>query len=75
MEFQIKLNSVEDAVRWVNRLEYYECHAEARVGNLVIDARSLMGLLGFGIGRVIQIVIHSELNESLRRELGKFEAA
>lgn len=69
MEFQIKLNSVEDAVTLVNRLEHYDCHADALVDNRVINARALMGLLEFGIGRMIQIVIYSELQENDKKEL------
>ena len=75
MEFQIKLNSMEDAVKWVNRLEHYDCQADAWMGSLVIDARSLLGLVGFGIGRVIRVVMYSELSESLHRELREFMTA
>ncbi len=75
MEFQIKLNSMEDAAKLVNRLDRYDCQADAWMGSIVIDARSIMGLLGLGIGRVIRLVIYSEPNEKLSAELGEFVLA
>lgn len=75
MEFQIKLNSLEEVAKFVNKLEYYECQADAWMGSLVVDARSLMGLVGFGIGRVIRLVIYSEYDEIIQRELCEFMAA
>lgn len=75
MEFQIRLNSMEDVVKWVNRMEHYGCQAEAWMGSLVIDASSLMGLVGLGIGKLIKVVIHSELKEDLCEELQEFIAA
>lgn len=75
MEFQIQLNSLEEAAKFVNKLEYYGCQADAWMGSLVVDARSLMGLVGFGIGRVIRLVIYSDYNESIHRGLCEFMTA
>lgn len=75
MEFQIKLNSMEDAVKLVNALEYHDCRAVVWIDSLVIDARSLMGLWGCGIGREIRIVFHSAADEKIREKLCEFMVA
>ena len=69
MEFRIALNSIEDAVKLVNKLELYGCTADALIGDRVIDARSLMGIIEFGLGREIAIRIYPEINEELHAEL------
>lgn len=75
MEFQTKLDSIEEVVTLVNKLERYNCSAEAWVGSKVVDARSFLGILGFGIGREIRIVIHSEMDESLKSKFEDFMIA
>lgn len=72
MEFQVKLNSMEDAAKLVNRLEHYEYRAEAVVGSLVLNAKSIMGLLGFGIGQRIRLIIHTGIDEGLKAALNEF---
>lgn len=75
MEFLIRLNTMEDAVKLVNRLEKYDCRADAHIDRLVIDARSLMAWIGFGIGKEILIIVHSDLDERLSSELDEFLVA
>lgn len=69
MKFKVQLNSMEDAAKLVNRLEYYDYQADAEVGSHVIDARSLLGLLGFGLGRVLTLIIYADSNENLREDI------
>ena len=75
MEVWIKLNSMEDAAKLVNRLEKYDCHADAYLGSLVINAKSIMGLLGYGIGRVLRLWIDTEPEEELWAALDEFMVA
>ena len=75
MEFQTELRTIEDAVKLVNKLEHYECKAQALIDDRMLDARSLMGLLEFGIGINIRIVVRSEINEMMKGELSAFMMA
>lgn len=75
MEFSIRLNSLEDAVKLANRLEYYNCQAEVWYDNYVIDARSWMGLLRFGIGKVVQVKMNKITDVRLCTEIKEFVMA
>lgn len=75
MEFRIRLNTVEDAVRFVNTLEHHDSHADAMVESFVVSARSLLGILGYGVGREITVLFHEEPNEELGYLLSEYVAA
>ena len=42
------------------------------VGSLVLNAKSIMGLLGFGIGQRIRLIIHTGIDEGLKAALNEF---
>ena len=69
MEFQTKLDTIDDAVVLVNKLEHYNCVADAWIGEQVMDARVLMGLVGICMGKPVRIVVHTELGESEKSDL------
>ena len=71
MEFQVFLNSIEDALCLIQKLEQYECNADARVEDNVIDAKALMGLVALGIGKQLQITIYNKVDENTRMEIMK----
>lgn len=75
MEFRTELRTIEDAVKLVNKLEHHGCRAVAQVDDKILDARSLMGLLEFGIGKNIKVVVRSEIDEMMRHELSTFMMA
>ena len=75
MEFRIKLNTVEDAVRLVNTLEHHDYHADAMVESFVINARSLLGILGYGIAREMTVLFHEMPNEDLGCFMSEYVAA
>ena len=75
MEFRIMLNSVEDAVRFVNTLGYHNYQADAVFETFKLDARSLLGILGYGIGRVITILLYEEPDEDLCYFMKEYAAA
>lgn len=75
MEFRIKLNSVEDAIRFINILEYHNYQAEAVFESYIINARSLLGILGYGVGRVITVMFQEEPDENLCCLMNEYSAA
>lgn len=69
MKFEVLLNSMEDAAKLVSRLEYYDYQADAKIGSHTVDARSLMALISFAMGKVIQIFVYADADERLQDEI------
>lgn len=75
MEYRILLNSVEDAVYFINTLEHYDYHAEARFETGILDARSLLGILGYGVGKVITLMLYDQPNDDFCYLMKKYATA
>lgn len=75
MKYQIKLNSVEDVLYFINILEYNDYQAEAIFESYTLDAKSLLGLLGYGVGKVITVMLHGEPDETFCHLMQKYAAA
>lgn len=67
MKIKIKLNTVKDAGLFVAKCSEYPVDVDFICGRYVIDAKSLMGVLGIGLGRECEVEIHSCYKENLIR--------
>lgn len=75
MRFQVQLNTVGDVVRMICKLEQYDYHVDAKVGSYMIDAKSLMGLLGIGLGKKIELLVYADKNERFVKDINEFNVA
>lgn len=60
MECLVRLNSIEDALHLVRKLEQQDCRADVEMDGTVIDAKSFMGLVALGLGRQLKLNIHGD---------------
>lgn len=58
--FYVRLSSIDDAVHLVNCLERYPFGIEACIGQSVISAKSILGIIGIGMNKKIEIRIREE---------------
>ena len=72
MEYKIWLNSIDEVVRLVEKLEKFDCEAYARMDDAVINARSMMGLIGLGIGKRIHLQIYRGFRPCIGKEIEPF---
>lgn len=73
MEFSVKLNSVEDAVNFVNELEYQDCHADIWMDSKIINARALMGILSIGMGKELKVLVYRGNAERLNTVMQQYK--
>lgn len=57
---EILLKDQQDIVNFVNRIEKYPFHADLYCGSCVVDAKSLLGVMGFGMGKVMTLQIYGD---------------
>lgn len=72
MKMRIKLNSVDDAVSLVNKLSEYDCEADLISGCYYADAKSIVGVMGIGIQREMLLVVHSDEQNKIKKDLERF---
>ena len=57
---EIFLKDQAAIVNFVSKLEQYPFQADLHCGSHVVDAKSLLGVLGFGMGKVLTLSVYSD---------------
>lgn len=73
-KMHVLLSSQEDAVKFVSTVSKYPFDVDLGEGDCVIDAKSILGVLSVGVGRMMRIQIHTEHPEELCSELKAYMA-
>lgn len=71
---KIRLNAVEDATELVNAAEKCDFDIDVVNGRAIVDAKSLLGVIGLGTGKVLMVQCHGE-NPDFNRTIRKFAVA
>lgn len=62
-------------MRFVNTVSKYDYDMDMKRGHMVVDAKSILGLLCLGFDKLIKLQVYGEDCEQLQRELGPYMAA
>lgn len=68
-EINITFKKADDIVRFVNTVSKYEYDMDMKRGKIVVDAKSLLGLLNLGINKMIKLQVYSDDCEALTHDL------
>lgn len=71
---QIKLNAAEDVQEFVNAASRCDFDIDVFYNRILIDAKSILGVLSMDLNRVLTVKCHGESKE-FNRVLQKFSAA
>lgn len=67
----VLLETQHDIADFVSKLEKCPFRADLHCGALVVDAKSLLGVMGFGLGRVSTLCVYSD-DEAWLPEISKY---
>lgn len=62
---KVQFASVNQIVRFVNIVEQYDSDIDLRYGRIVVDAKSLLGVMSFGVQKNLEMRIPDETSEGL----------
>lgn len=65
---KVVFNSMEDCARFAKEVENFPFNIDLQNGSRVIDGKSMLGILGFGLRNVLELRVHTE-DEELKEEL------
>ena len=69
----VKLNEVSAINDFVNKVSRLSCDVDLVRGRYVIDAKSIMGIFSLDLSKPINLVIHDEETEEVKRFLGEIK--
>lgn len=58
-EFQIKLENANNIALFTQKCSEFDCDVDYKIGRYTIDAKSIMGVLSIGIGKVVTVKINT----------------
>ena len=68
----IFLAEVDDVMEFVHQTEQCSYDIDISVGDSVINAKSILGVLSKGLCRIMQMNIHTEKADELLEKIGRF---
>ena len=74
-EMKLTFKTPEEIYEFVNTVSKYEFDVDVRRGRVVVDAKSLLGIMHLGLlNSILDLKIHSGDCEELQRKLVKYGA-
>ena len=64
-----------EVLEFVRRVEKYPYDMDLSRGSIVVDAKSLLGIMNLGFNKIVSLKIYSEECEDLQQDLKDFIAA
>ena len=66
-EFRVQLNTIDRVKRFVKICDNYEEDIDLSSGRYIIDAKSIMGIFSFDLTKPLNIRIHSQNIDTIKR--------
>lgn len=73
-EMKLTFKTPNEIYEFVNTVSKYEFDVDVRRGRVVVDAKSLLGIMHLGLNSVLELKMHSEECGELHAELAKYAA-
>jgi len=71
-EMKLTFKDVNDIVDFVNRVEKFPYNMDMQQGQLVVDAKSLLGIMNLGLNQAVNLTVYSEECKDLEWEIKNY---
>lgn len=72
IEVDVLLKSEQDAVRFNGIVTKYPYDVDMALGHYIIDAKSILGVLGMGVGKKTKLRMNTDNADDLIKELALY---
>ena len=74
-EIKVSFDNPDEVLEFVTQIANYPYDMDMKKGHIVIDAKSILGVLGLAVGNVVDLQIHGEPCEKLTGALEKYRVS
>lgn len=71
---KVTFKSPQEILEFVNTVSKYDFDMDMRKGRVVVDAKSLLGIMHLGLNNEMELQMHSENCEELQEKIAKYAA-
>ena len=73
-DMKLTFKTPDEIVEFVNTVSRYDFDVDVKRGRIVVDAKSLLGIMHLGLNSTLELQEHSDNCEDLQTELAKYAA-
>lgn len=74
-EMKVTFKNPDEILEFVNTVSKYEFDMDISRGHVVVDAKSLLGVMHLGLNSEMELKMHTdECDEELQRKIAKYAA-
>lgn len=73
-EMKLTFKTPDEIVEFVNTVSRYDFDIDVKRGRIIVDAKSLLGIMHLGLNSTLELQAHSDNCEDLQTELAKYAA-
>lgn len=73
--FYVTFRNPDEILSFLNIVEKYDIAMDMIRGRLVVDAKSLLGLMNLGLNNVAELRVYGDDCSQLRQEISRYVAA
>ena len=73
-EMKVTFKSPDEILEFVNTVSKYEFDMDMKKGRLIVDAKSILGIMNLGLNNVIQLTMHTDDCAELQKKIAKYVA-
>lgn len=73
-QMKVCFNSPKEVLDFVNRVTKYSCDMDMKRGHILIDAKSILGVIGF-MGKVVDLLVYDENCGRLENDIEQYLVA
>lgn len=74
-KFKVVFENIEEINDFVNIVKKYPYEMDLANGRIVIDAKSLLGIIALGVLKEVDLIVHSDVWGNLQDEISEFVVA
>ena len=73
-DMKLTFKTPDEIVEFVNTVSRYDFDVDVKRGRIVVDAKSLLGIMHLGLNNVMDLKLHSDDCEELQKKILKYAA-
>lgn len=73
-EMKVTFRNPDEILEFVNTVSKYEFDMDMKKGRVIVDAKSLLGIMHLGLNNEIELCMHSDDCDELKEKISKYTA-
>ena len=70
-KIELKFDQPEEIIDFVRIMNRYECDADVKYGSMVVDAKSIVGVLSLARSKTVEVILHTDECQNLLDEIAQ----